>query len=217
MRIMIHAVPKRMEHVNTLRFILVAQGVHPEEILLYVDENMEGNLEATVKSYEYLEERILDPEEQIWHLQDDVVICEDFAERIRIIQEDMPHGIVCAFCSEVDRGVRPGNVSPALMWYSFQCIRIPVGLSSAFAMWIRDGDHLEEQAKKIEANKFDDSLFMEYMIEQHPFYPVYNCSPNLVDHRDDMCGGSIVNPGREEQIRALYYTERASDAWVNRL
>lgn len=211
MRIMIHAVPKRLEHVNTLRSILAAQGVHPEGILLYVDENMEGNLEATVKSYEYLEERILDPEEQIWHLQDDVVICKDFAERIRTMQKDMPYGVVCAFCSEVDRGVRPGNVLPEHMWYSFQCIRIPVGLSLEFAMWIRDGDHSEEQAKKIEANKFDDSLFREFMLEQHQFYPVYNYSPNLVDHRDDMCGGSIVNPGREEQIRALYYTERASD------
>lgn len=217
MRIMIHAVPKRLEHVNTLRLILGAQGVHPEEILLYVDENMEGNLEATVKSYEYLDERIWDPEEQIWHLQDDVVICKDFAERIRIIQKDMPRGIVCAFCSEVDRGVRPGNVLPEHMWYSFQCIRIPVGLSTGFAEWIRKGEHSVNRRRKIAANKYDDSLFREYMQEKYPHYPVVNYSPNLVDHRDDMCGGSIVNPGREEQIRALYYTERASDAWVNRL
>lgn len=216
MRIMIHGVPKRQKHIEMMEAILVSQGAHPEEILLYMDNDMKGNLQATVSSYEYLAERILDPTEQIWHLQDDVVICKDFVERIKIIQEEGPYNIICAFCSKVDESIHPGATLPRCMWYSFQCIRMPVGLSTGFAEWIRKGEHSVNRRRKIAANKYDDSLFREYMLEKHPYYPVVNYSPNLVDHRDDMCGGSIVNPGREQPLRALYYSTRASDAWMNR-
>ena len=55
--------------------------------------------------------------------------------------------------------------------------------------------------------KGDDSIFEEFMRTRHPDEIVYNLRPNLVQHVDDLLGGSVVNKDRDFPIRAKYWTD----------
>lgn len=205
MRIFIHSVPKRARYTINIIKELTFQGVHIRDILGYTDTKYEGNLPAAINSYIMLEHEILDPSEMIWHLQDDVEIAPDFVERIKDLQFRHATGIICGFCSVYDKGVPPGLRKPESMWHSFPCIRIPVWLTTEFAYWTRREDLPPETKNMIAERKYDDTLFKLFMEEKYPSYPVINDPMNLVDHRDDLCGGSIVNPHREDVVRALYF------------
>ena len=67
MRIMIHAVPRRMRYVNEVLIPqLEAQGF--EDVRVWLDANGRGNLRSCVESFASLPE-----EGGTWHLQDDVL------------------------------------------------------------------------------------------------------------------------------------------------
>ena len=181
---MIHAYPKRMWYVQ--KFLLPslkAQGI--EDITIYNDENREGNLFSCMKSFQSLKE-----DGETWHLQDDVVICSDFAKRV----EELPEGIVCGFCSSVCKYWNPGYQYLDQMWYSFPCIKIPNNLARECAEWFfTDAIHSGRYWAWVEGKKFDDSFFRDFLLLRHKDIKAYNVKPNLVNHIDYMLGGSIAN------------------------
>ncbi|MBP3870268.1 MAG: hypothetical protein J6E46_04755, partial [Faecalicoccus sp.] len=90
----IHTCGKRRWYVDEFLLpSLVLQGIKEEEILIFEDRDQEGNLEATLKSFE-----ILPNASGTWHLQDDVVVSRNFAE---FTSKNRPEKeILCGFCTK---------------------------------------------------------------------------------------------------------------------
>lgn len=198
---LIHAVPDRMWYVmDYLVPSMVGQGISEKDIRVYNDENEEGNLMAFRKSLADLPEM-----GGTWHLQDDVLISSKFKE----VTDCYDRGIVCGFCSSYSDPTLHGKVEPCNMWYSFPCIRIPNRIAWEFLKWL-DTDALSDPtyAKYINGNKYDDTLFREFIRIVHGGTKVINLKPNIVEHIDYLIGGSISNPHRSNgTARSVLWTE----------
>ena len=182
MKVMIHACPPRMWYVE--RFLapsLEAQGLEP---IIWNDSEGFGCLASCVRSF-------LSGQAE-WHIQDDVLICRDFAEKIKRYD----FGVVSGFCHSRhgDDKSCVGRVYAEDLWHGFPCVRIPVDVAREFCSWIDNADHDSEQAYAIRSNLGDDFLFREFFLEKHGTEMVTNIS--LVEHVDWLIGGSQVSSWR---------------------
>lgn len=207
MRFMIHAAPPRAKNVERIKQGLIGQGAAEKDIFVLFDDKHLGNLGATLLRYKWLADNI-GPYEQIWHLQDDIVISGHFMDHANRLQ--IFGGVVCGFCSRFcvdgDGNIFPeGFTSPEKMWHSFPCVRVPVFLTTEFITWVKHNSDNGATGNKIRAGKYDDELFKLFMETRHPDMMVLNLKPNMVDHRDDLCGGSLTSPRRTECPRALFF------------
>ena len=90
MRYLIHACPAREWFVEGYMVPeMKRQGIPEEEIEIWMDRNGDGNLMSCMKSFEECGKR----NGGTWHLQDDVVLASDFAEKTRTHDD----GLVCGF------------------------------------------------------------------------------------------------------------------------
>lgn len=204
MRYMIHACPQRMWYVNEFLIpSMKAQGITDDEIIVWNDTEGKGNLFACMESFQDCDFY----EGGTWHLQDDVIICSDFAKRTREITERVVCGFACHnFGPSMQyRGERP----PLFMWYSFQCIHIPNHLAGECADWFyRSARHYPKFREKVADRKHDDYFWREFLLEKHPDEWVINLTPNLVDHIDYLIGGTLINKLRAKKVnRAEYWEE----------
>lgn len=204
MTYMIHASPPRMWYVE--EFLLPsmkAQGIPENEILIRNDTEGKGNLLSCMESFRDCGSR----PGGTWHLQDDVILCSDFARRTGEHDE----GIVCGFgCRNFDASMQErGRVPMRFMWYSFQCIRIPNELAGECAEWFfRDAQYYPKFRDKVADRKHDDFFWREFLLERHQELYVENLTPNLVDHVDFLIGGTLVNRLRAKKInRAAFWEE----------
>ena len=205
MRYMIHACPQRMWYVEGFLIpSMEAQGIERRNITVWNDSEGRGNLYAFAESMRLCGAL----NGGVWHMQDDVLICGDFAARTA----REPEWIACGFgCAAFDPEIacRGPNIPVKFMWYSFQCIYIPNELAGAFARWFYDeARHREAYREKLADRKHDDWFFRRFMLETRPEARVENLDPCLVDHVDYLIGGTIVNPRRSRKInRAAYWPE----------
>lgn len=197
---MIHTYPKRLWYVmDYLVISLVEQGISKEDIIIWNDVNREGNLMSCMKSFESMVE-----EGETWHLQDDVIISSDFAKK----SQEQPDGVVCGFCSQVCRQWSDGYQTVDKMWYSFPCIKIPNSIARECADWFFTYASKKGNFKHwVDAKKFDDSFFREFMLQKHRGEKVFNLKPNIVNHIDYLLGGSIVNKALCCKRDSVYWTE----------
>ena len=204
MQIMIHAVPQRMWYVEGFLIpSMLAQGISREEIELRCDTDGKGNLQSCMESFRAAGAR----DGGTWHIQDDVILCRDFAKRAQ--EHDL--GIVCGFGCE-NFGAQQqtaGRVPLVFMWFSFPCIRIPNELAGACAEWFfAEAVKRDDYTKKISDRKHDDFFWQEFLREKRPDVWVTNLTPCLVDHVDYLIGGTLVNPRRPGKInRALSWED----------
>lgn len=198
---MIHACRGREWYVNDyLVPSLEAQGIN--DITVWVDRDDRGNLASCVESFYQVSKR----GGETWHLQDDVLICRDFGERI----QRAPPGIVCGFCvSAYEKGLYCGEVAAQYMWESsFPCIKIPNKMAGEFAQWVIDGAvNRADLQPMIQTNKKDDTLFHIFVLEEYFKSKVYNMAPHLVDHIDWLIGGSMINKTRPFIARAAFFED----------
>ena len=180
----IHACEKRLWYVNGYLIpSLQKQGIEPQ---IWLDKG-KGNLETTRDCFKDCGDA--------WHIQDDVVICEDFAERTR----DKPDVITAGFVYEKfgpDVGMI-GRVEIRELWYSFPCIYIPGWIAKECAEWFYTSAIYNNRFTgfvKLKIN--DDGMFREFLLERHRDMQAENLNPCLVDHIDYLIGGSLV--GLEE-------------------
>lgn len=206
MKIMIHACPARMWYVDEFLVPqLREQGVREEEILVWNDEAGWGNLKAFVKACE----AIAGDGGHTWHIQDDVLLAHDFAERARTLETEQD-GIVCGFCCANwgPKPIKEGRVPMPFMWNGFQCVRIPDRIAGEFAVWMQSVGHTKPELRRwIQSNKGDDSCFRAFCLDRHRRDTVFNVNPNLVDHVDFLIGGTVINPQRPVQYNRAYYWE----------
>lgn len=214
MRYLIHGVPERADNIANIMAAHAVSKMKDTELIFHIDGEHKGNLPSYIDSIDFMtRSNDISRHELIWHLQDDVVLLPNFWEntnRYGKMYEDSlyegPYYIFCGFTSNADyiegRGWKKSgeDVLPEAMFYSFPCIGIPLWISQAFVRWIKDGPHSNEENSWIAAKKFDDSLFRNFICKNWDKelldgkVRIYNLPKCLVDHRDDLCGGSVVNP-----------------------
>lgn len=202
---MIHACPDRMWYVE--QFLvpsILRHGIPPDDIIVWNDGDGKGNLESCMASFRSCK----GIPGGTWHLQDDVLICHDFAERTREFGGDM---ITCGFCyTGYENGTPiPGYVFPVLMWNSsFPCIYIPNRIAAECADWFyNDARHRPEFAGWVASGKMDDNFFHAFVVERHPNELVLNLAPHLVEHVDYIIGGSTINSWRHHTTRGYWFED----------
>ena len=191
MLIMIHACPQREWYVNEFLVpSLRTQGIDAKEITVWVDRHGIGNLASCLASFS----EVAELSGETWHLQDDVIICKDFAERARAA----PKGIVCGFCvKRYEDALVFGKTTTMFQWQSsFPCIKIPNAIAGEFVEWIHREKHRPGVAQYVQTGKKDDTLFYAFCQEKYPKMEIFNADPHLVDHIDWLIGGSTINQGR---------------------
>lgn len=199
----IHACPERMWYVKEFLVpSLLGQGIERERIEICEDKTRRGNLAACMESF-----RSCTGDGGAWHLQDDVIICRDFAERTA----EHDSGIVCGYCfKEFGPDISVMGLVPApFMWNSFPCIRIPHELARECAEWFyTSARYRPNYAAWVRSGKHDDGFWHDFICEVHPELWVLNLKPALVDHVDFLLGGSTINRSRlEPTCRAEYWTD----------
>ena len=203
MRYMVHTFPDRLWYVNDYLIpSMTVQGIDRSDIIVWNDSEYKGNMAACLESFASCE----GISGGTWHLQDDIVISPDFAERTKKLDYGVVHGFVCeyaeGFCIHDYNGVQPAIFS----WYSFPCIRIPNDLAVEFVNWYYEtAVHDSSYFEWIRTGKYDDSFWKEFMQEEHGNMMVLNLKPCLVEHIDWMIGGSRVNPWRGRIARAAFW------------
>lgn len=188
---MIHACPSRLWYVEDFLIpSMTAQGIKREDITVWNDTERMGNLAACMAAFESCT-----GDGGTWHLQDDVVISADFAEKTR----EFDRGVVYGFCSRyfTDDVDIAGEVYAEDAWHSFQCVRIPNEYARGCAAWVKAGGPFSAEGEiLIKLNKGDDTLFREYFITYHGTDTAVNLSPNIVNHVDYLVGGPVTNQWR---------------------
>lgn len=203
----IHACKARMWYVEEhLLPSMLKQGIPYDEILVWCDNDNKGCLMSAIECFEHCGKS----DGGCWHLQDDVIIASDFAERTRGANDF----VECGFChssfeNRDGRSVANVGMVPAKhMWSSFPCIYIPNWLAKDFARWYyKKASYRDEYQHFIFEKKGDDSFWRDFMNECHADEMVFNHVPALIDHVDWLVGGSVVNRYRGATCRAYYWVE----------
>lgn len=207
MKYMIHSCNSRQWYVDEYLIpSMLKQGIKASDIYVYQDVNGDGNLVSFIischKSYEMW------GEQNVWHLQDDVIIASYFKEQTEKLEER--DGVICGFTTAYDDNRKAGEGTILNdMWWSFPCIRIPNKLAKEFACWVdvyvwRDNQY----GFWIRRKKGDDLIFRIFMENYHGGDTVLNVAPNLVDHVDFLLGGTTINKQRvTPNVRSIYWEE----------
>ena len=202
MNYMIHACPERMWYVEKFLIPSMAkQGIPETDIRIWNDTEGKGNLFSCMDSFLDCGKR----DGGTWHLQNDVIICSDFAARTK--KHDT--GLVCGFaCRNFGPSLQEKGVVPAVfLWYSFQCIRIPNELARQFVDWFTyDAQFRESYKDWLESGKHDDGFWKDFVTEEYDGR-VINLKPSIVDHVDYLIGGSTVNQDRDHMARSTYWED----------
>ena len=194
-KIVIHTYPARLWYVeNFLIPSLQDQGLN--NIIIFNDKYHVGNLMAFVLSLKNLGDAV--------HLQDDVIICKDFAKRTKNLKK-----LSCGFCAEgFEVGeIIEGTTNIKNMWYSFPCLFIPGTIAEDFYNWFMDKEKSADFNQMINTGKMDDLIFKKFLVQHYPDMEVDNISPNLVDHIDYLIGGSVANKARKKIARAKSFQD----------
>lgn len=204
MRYMIHSAPSRQWYVDDFLIpSMIEQGINKKEIIVRCDTEGKGNLFSCMDSFLWCGQHT---DNGTWHLQDDIIISRDFAEKTK----EYNNGIVCGFVvKEWGPDWTKDGVWPVKdMWYSFQCIHIPDKLAGECAVWFYSDASKRTDPKyynRVSRRKHDDDFFQFFLLERHPELQVRNLAPNIVDHIDYMIGGTLINSGRSRQINRTAY------------
>ena len=191
-RTLIHAGPQRRWYVAEFLIpSLEEQGI----------EDIDLALDSTGITHR------VDPAESVWHLQDDVLIARNFAERI----EEFDDGVACGFCHtlfEPFNRPMPGYVPALYMFNSFPCIRIPNEVAAEFVEWYyTDARYRDNYQPWVRSGIHDDGFWHDFYEERHGHDFVWNIAPNIVEHVDWLIGGSVANEWRGYICRASYWDD----------
>lgn len=183
------------------------QGIKPEDIEVFEDDGTLGNLMGFVYVMDYIAKNH-DPNEGLWHIQDDIVICKNFAE---INQNANPKFLTCGFASSLGDGYekvkKTGWQTMNNSWMSFQAVLIPNKYCAHFVKWFNDrvvkGGLFR---KRYALNKPDDFFFHWFITHEYPDDLAYNMCPNIVNHVDNIVG-AYCNPQNTGKNISYYWLE----------
>lgn len=201
---LIHASNQRFWYVKEYLIpSMMLQGIPAQNIFVYRDYNELGNLRAFIdscnKASVQCQKKGIDG---LWHLQDDVIISEDFTKQTQLYD----NGIVCGFSCAYDKGVEDGyfKVCEDKLWYSFPCMRIPTKILTDFVSWANVNLWQSKHFKPlVSRNKSDDLIFKEWLYDNYPSTTHLNLAPNIVNHIDTYIGGTLCNKQRDPKVNTM--------------
>lgn len=201
----IHACPPRMWYVDEyLVPSLINQGITNEQIDIRCDRYKRGNLDQCMQIFS-----VMQSDGGSWHLQDDVIVCNDFKKRTEEFADY--NGVVCGFAWEKDNNYKKvGLVNLDEMWWSFPCIYIPDKYARECSRWFyEEARHLPKYNSWFAAGQYDDMFFHEFLKIYYPDEKILHLKPNLVDHIDYLLGGTTVRKiMRPDIVRAQYFEDQ---------
>lgn len=203
----IHSCNNRLQYVNDYLIpSMMKQGITSNNIILYNDNNNIGCLKSWFASCKFLEEKY--PDVDFWHLQDDVVICNGFAELTNDLMGDkIINGFVCKKHNP-NNWHKIGLQPVSEYWMSFQCNYIPSKYINAFVKWFMLNILIRKKYKHYyEHNRHDDFFFWKSVKDCFPNDKIYNLYPCLVDHIDYLIGGSVITTEKQYVREAVYWNE----------
>lgn len=206
-RYMIHSSPQRQWYVKDFLVpSMLEQGIKESDIIIQCDVEKKGNLISCMEAFKYCGDHPVVG--GTWHLQDDVIICHDFAEKTRFYND----GVVCgAVVKEWGPDATKTGIQPVKeLWYSFPCIRIPDEIAGECAKWFFEDASKRNDSRfrtRIIRKKHDDDFFQFFLFEKYPSMTITNLKPNITDHIDYLIGGSIVNAERKTKVNRSAYFE----------
>lgn len=202
MKYMIHSCDPRLKYVREyLVPSMIAQGIREADITVANDDGHRGCLWSYMDTFWRLK-----GDGGVWHLQDDVAISRDFAEKTAEHDEGIVYGFFHRHKSEED--MIPGKAPVVTAGYSFPCLRIPNEIAREFAEWfLTDAQFREAYQDKIAEKKYTDWFWKIFLKERHRDGYLYNLKPSIVEHVDMLLGGSTVNKWREGWCRATYWED----------
>jgi hypothetical protein len=203
---LIHSCPRRYWYVRDYLIPDMKRfGIPEEDITVYNDYEAKGNLVAFMDSLKKLPNN----HEGTWHLQDDILLSENYFKAIteRFVDYD---GIVCGFACRHSRQSPPGKTTVENMWWSFPCIYIPNYISVECSEWFYNvvvKRTTEEHRTWLDTRKYDDAAFKQFVETYYPDIKVYNINPNIVNHVDYLLGGSTLHPRGDTDVTSIYWNE----------
>ena len=202
MRVIIHSCDARLWYVR--EYLLPALRDQGLRVSIHNDDNNRGNLWSYIDSFRGMR----GDDDGTWHIEDDVFPCRYFAK----IAAEHDNGIVFGFYHRFgNEDFVPGWIPVSAAGYSFPCFRMPNRLVAEFAEWFLSvAQHRDMYREWIADNKHVDSFMLNFLRECHPEERVYNLKPSIVEHVDDLIGGSIVNKWREGSAKAEYFDDPES-------
>lgn len=194
---------------------MTEQGIDYFDINIAIDDGNLGNLGSWIETCKSII-KYEDMAKGTWHLQDDVLICKDFAKLTTPVK--YPDDIICGFINSFELNYKeqektynkliPIDRETSRVRDSMQCIYIPNVVIKGFLEWFNkevvENGRYENYYKQ---NKFDDFFFKEYLYEHKPCMQV-NCDPSLVEHVDDLIGGTIINKHRKQPLVAHNFKDK---------
>ena len=201
---MIHCVPIRKWYVDKYLIpSMIDEGINPDDIYVYEDYYMIGNLPTFLESLKYINDNLNDIN-GVWHLQDDVIISRDFKE---ITEEKGKDKVINGFVNENYCDItKCGLVKPKDYWYSFPCIYIPNKYIEDFLKWVDKVKYKSPYRNRYNQKRYDDWFFYKFLKEEHPEDYMYNLKPNIVDHVDYLLGFTTGKRSKKE-VRASFYKD----------
>ena len=214
MHVLIHTSPVRNWYVSEY-LIPSLQSQNVEQISVSCDHDRSGILQAWLNSTDSLPSS-----GHTWHLQDDVLLCNDFKKYASSF--DTFDGIVCGICTRYDGDAKDFyNVASndfIKMWFSFPCIRIPNIVAKSCAHHIR---HVKTNMydKYKARGTGDDVCFRKYIRNCIPSIQFINANPNLVDHVDYLIGGSSspFKQANSKPAPSLYFDSEVTEQLKQKL
>lgn len=188
--IQIHACKQRERYVTEcLVPELINQGFKGRDIYIHMDDG-KGNLQAYLDAYNELP-----PSGDVWHLEDDVFPDPRFYQWAFGLSF-FPKTIIAGFGAGQNYGLRDFGycVEPGELFLSFPCVRIPCETIKAFLQWFDLNGKRSDVRDATKCGNGIDGAFKLFLVDKG--IVGFNFRPCMVEHIDDMIGGSIANPNR---------------------
>jgi hypothetical protein len=196
--IQIHACKQREKYVTEcLVPELINQGFKERDIMIHMDDGS-GNLAAYLEAYWDLPDH-----GDVWHLEDDVFPDPRFYQWAFGLSF-FPKTIIAGFGAGQNYGLRDFGycVEPGELFLSFPCIRIPCETIKDFLQWFDLNSKRSDVRDATKCGNGIDGAFKLYIIDKG--IVGFNFRPCMVEHIDDMLGGSISNPKRMQLKAAIF-------------
>lgn len=209
MKFLIHTCPKRKWYVDEFLVpSMIAQGIDENDIFIFNDDVGYGNLMAMIKSLTYYGQ-FFDDDEEVWHLQDDVLLSSFFYEKCKKYSGDEVIFGYCGNC-EPEKAKYKRPKCKDQMWWSQPCMKLYAWMMSAISDYFYF--ELPKSRKYLlyhHLRKCDDVIVQDWLDlnMKKKGFDILQVSPSMVEHVDYLIGGSIVNTSRINKAISMDFDE----------
>lgn len=137
------------------------------------------------------------------NMEDDIILCDNFAERICAEIEKRPNDVIQFFSMRKNDLTIGSRYIPGSQYCMNQCFYLPAGMSADLLVFLDNWDRIEEEPTGC------DYVIADYLKFNKIKY--WNVCPNLVDHKPIK---SRINPKRSTKRQSFtFYKESEKEVF----